>query len=56
MAMSFETYALYIFVFLLWGISIHREGGIGIGFRFLYAIHLTMFFLVGPVLADIFCA
>jgi hypothetical protein len=53
-AMSTPTLALYFLVFGLWVLSIYRDGGIGIGFRFLFPLNMTLFFLVGPALAQIY--
>jgi hypothetical protein len=52
--MSTITLALYLLVFSLWVLSIYRDGGIGIGFRFLFALNMTLFFLVGPALAQVY--
>jgi hypothetical protein len=52
--MSTTTLALYVLVFGLWVFSIYRDGGIGIGFRFLFALNMTLFYLVGPALAQIY--
>jgi hypothetical protein len=48
---SLITIGLYLLAFGLWGYAIFRDGGIGIGIRFSYGLHLTLFFLLGPVLS-----
>src|SRR5712691_3641303 len=54
MIMSVITVTLYVVPFGLWFYMVHREGGIGIGIRFLYALNVTLFFLVGPMLGEVF--
>src|SRR6266850_3726469 len=48
--MSPLTLLLYVVALGLWIWATHREGGIGIGVRFLYAFSLVHQFLVGPPL------
>src|SRR5690348_7245878 len=45
--MSALTILLYALVFGLWLVSLRRDGGIGIGFRFLYGLNLALFYLLG---------
>ncbi len=52
--MSLLTIALYIAAFGLWWYVLAREDGIGIGVRFLFAANFAMFFLVGPVVGELF--
>jgi len=52
--MSSVTVALYVVAFGLWFWLVRRDGGIGIGFRFLYTMNLSLFFLVGPLLGEVF--
>jgi hypothetical protein len=40
-------------VFGVWLFSIYRDGGIGIGTRFLYGLNVALFFLIGPLLSDL---
>ena len=40
-------------VLVVWLFSIYRDGGIGIGTRFLYGLNVALFFLIGPLLSDI---
>jgi hypothetical protein len=54
--MSTLTITLYILVFGLWVYLVWQEGGIGIGFRFLYALNVILFFLLGPMLEELFGA
>jgi hypothetical protein len=51
--MSTTTLVLYLVVFGFWAFSIFRDGGIGLGARFLFGINTALFFLVGPALAQI---
>src|SRR5437879_4862511 len=48
--MSIVTLLLYAGALGLWIWATHREGGIGIGVRFLYAFSLVHLFLIGPPL------
>src|SRR5262245_22332508 len=48
--MSPVTLIMYVLALGLWIWCTHREGGIGIGVRFLYAFSLVHQFLVGPPL------
>lgn len=48
--MSILTLFLYVVVLSLWVWSVHREGGIGIGVRFMFAFSMVQQFLVGPPL------
>ena len=52
--LSSFTLFLYVFAFSFWGYSIVREGGIGMGGRFLGGLILSMNFLVGPLLYSVF--
>jgi hypothetical protein len=52
--MSTLTYLGYVLVLGFWWLSIRREGGLGIGLRFMYGMNLAMFFLLGPLLGDLF--
>lgn len=52
--MAFESAIGYVLVLLLWLISIKRDGGLGVGVRFMYGVNLFMFFLLGPLLGAIF--
>jgi hypothetical protein len=47
------TLLLYILVFGTWLYSIRREGGIGIGLRFLFVLNISLLFLIGPLLTSI---
>lgn len=51
--MSLITWVGYILVMAFWGLSIWREGGLGIGIRFMYGMNLFLFFLLGPLLGEI---
>lgn len=48
--MSILTLLLYVVALGLWIWATHREGGIGIGIRFMYAFGLVHQFLIGPPL------
>src|SRR5262249_39933632 len=48
--MSIITISLYAAYLGLWVWCVHREGGIGIGVRFMYAFNVSQLFLVGPPL------
>ena len=48
--MSILTLLLYVVVLGLWVWCVHREGGIGIGVRFMFAFSMVQQFLVGPPL------
>lgn len=48
--MSIITLLLYAAVLGVWMSCVHREGGIGIGVRFLFAFNMVQMFLIGPPL------
>src|SRR5581483_11528327 len=48
--MAFITLLLYVPVLGLWIWCVRREGGIGIGVRFMFAFNMVQMFLVGPPL------
>jgi len=52
--MSVVTIILYVLALALWGYLVRRDGGIGIGIRFLYALNIIVLFLTGPMLVEIF--
>ena len=52
--MSYLTLCGYVAGLGFWGISLGREGGLGIGIRFMYGMNLFLFFLFGPLLGELF--
>ncbi len=52
--MPFESIVGYVIILTFWFVSISRDGGIGIGVRFMYGVNLFLFFLLGPLLGAIF--
>src|SRR5262245_29888248 len=52
--MSDLTCLGYVLVLAFWWLSLRRDGGLGIGIRFTYGMNLFMFFLLGPLLGEIF--
>lgn len=51
--MTFYTCIVYGAAVVLWMWSIHREGGIGVGARFIYVFTLAHQFLIGPPLYEL---
>jgi hypothetical protein len=52
--MSLLTWIGYVVVLGFWWISLRREGGLGIGIRFMYGMNLFLFFLFGPLIGELF--
>ncbi len=52
--MSNWTYLAYLAVFGFWFYCVYRDGRTGIGIRLMFGINLSLYFLVGPALGEVF--